>query len=714
MLDVGKPVRYAQNIAIACSDNRGPPTGTLVFDCETTMEGRDADPMPYGPKGARTLAWACGTDIGSQDDVYICDWDQILYNTSGSRMLVGHNIKFDWQHLLNEEALDLGSVYLTVNTQQRRSWQLLYWDTSIAEYILTAQAAKFASLDDLAEKYLAEQKDDVLKRYFERGLRSQDVPKGELEKYVKRDVFLTSRVMHAQWTRADKDQRALIMVHSALAVIFAEAEYRGLRVNKAEAVERRDEQLRKANAVQDMVSTILRKFVLKDTADSTLGLDVAALASDSQFNTPRALSMMLFGLPRTLDLEAPLPMPIGRKKKAKLTAALNPTWPVLAPEAFGAQTHADGKSYLLDEKVLTGIVAHGPEAHAEIAGAILDGRGAQKEGVTYYQGLLERQEKYGDDTIHHTLNLTTTATGRSSSSNPNSQNQPERVKEVFEPRSAHIFCEFDFKQLEVWALAILSGDETLLQDLRDGTDIHFETGRDAGLWKTPKEMTKDSRRRVKSIVFGLIYGGGAKTLSEQSGAPESVVKGIIRAFYGRYPDVKAFHNVIVEDVAHARNYGGLVYLRDDVIATPDGTKRNRVMRVNVEGAKTGRTYAFQESTFTRGPWLAAFSPTNIKNYPVQGFATGDIVPLALVLLDSMLEPYVTLCTAVHDAGLLELPDDPFRLDHVEEAISALPVAIGFAAPIIWGLPKFPVLPGISAEFKKRWGGTPVKKFEVPA
>ena len=45
---------------------------------------------------------------------------------------------------------------------------------------------------------------------------------------------------------------------------------------------------------------------------------------------------------------------------------------------------------------------------------------------------------------------------------------------------------------------------------------------------------------------------------------------------------------------------------------------------------TGRQYGFP--SVERMPWGGTSFSTQIKNYPVQGFATGDIVPLALSLI----------------------------------------------------------------------------------
>ena len=100
-----------------------------------------------------------------------------------------------------------------------------------------------------------------------------------------------------------------------------------------------------------------------------------------------------------------------------------------------------------------------------------------KEGnVKKVKGMLQYVQP--DGIIHHNLNLTATATGRLSSSNPNLQNLPRdgtsKVKQMFTSRFGEKgrIIEVDYSALEVVMLAALSGDKNLLQKLLDGTDMH--------------------------------------------------------------------------------------------------------------------------------------------------------------------------------------------------------------------------------------------------
>ena len=82
-----------------------------------------------------------------------------------------------------------------------------------------------------------------------------------------------------------------------------------------------------------------------------------------------------------------------------------------------------------------------------------------------------------DSIIHHSLNHTSTVTGRFSSSNPNLQNIPKGnksdVKQVFESRfHGGYIIQSDFSSLEVYIQAILTACKQLIADLQAGVDMH--------------------------------------------------------------------------------------------------------------------------------------------------------------------------------------------------------------------------------------------------
>jgi len=194
-------------------------------------------------------------------------------------------------------------------------------------------------------------------------------------------------------------------------------------------------------------------------------------------------------------------------------------------------------------------------------------------------------------------------------------------------------------------LAFLSGDRQLIKDLQAGRDMHNAVGEVVFPGKT---MTKEERRTVKTVVFGLCYGGGAKTLSIQAGITQDLAQQVIETFYCRYPEVREYHERVVREVEENAFYAG------------DRTTNGQPCRRSFLAGPTGRKYLFVENDapdWCRTP--VNFIPTKPKNYPVQGFATGDIVPLVLGKMFRALcrsQGRVRLVNTIHDSIVLDCED----------------------------------------------------------
>lgn len=190
--------------------------------------------------------------------------------------------------------------------------------------------------------------------------------------------------------------------------------------------------------------------------------------------------------------------------------------------------------------------------------------------------------------------------------------------------------EYDFGQLEVIGLAILSKDGQLKEDIRRGLDLHSVNT--ATLYNVDYEMVKkeveagnkawaSKRRVVKIFSFQLQYGAGARTMAENAGVDIETAQSFINAYYDRYPRVKEWQEETIKRV------------NDCACFTAHKSKKGFPVSATTINSPTGRMYKFYQLDAPgfmadRGEPVS-FSPTQIKNYPVQGFSTGDIVPLAL-------------------------------------------------------------------------------------
>lgn len=667
----------------------------VVFDTETETIRRGPegtwDPKPFGPNGARAFL------MGFVDLDDACSLVAAPHDLQ-AELYVAHNIKFDSQHM----------------GERLVSSEAPCWCTQIAEYILTAQQSKFAGLGELSMKYGFGPMEDVIGEHLARGVTPDRIPKGIIEPYLKLDVERTAAIFKRQWAAATVYQRRLIMVQSQASRIYGEMEMNGMPLDKAAAVARRDASLERAAGIQqwfkDFWVTTFRAQAQAIFVSSRLADSILDGFPPEQCTTPRALSAMLFGVPEMIEVAWRSPNPIGRKKIHTIHINWAPRTEITSPEGL-TDLVKDGSCYSVSEEVLTKLSqpGRGTDVTRVVAKNALEMRKSHKLGTTYYQNLIEFSERYGDGLVHHTIHSTSTDTGRTSSANPNSQNQPEVVREVIKAPEGWVFLEFDFCQLELHALAHLSGCPDLTAALNRGDDIHYLTGLEAGLWKNRAGMTKDGRRAVKAGVFGLVYGGGATTLAEQAGVPVATMKKIIEGFYSRFPQVHrwagAYYYLVAGirvDLALDKDAG----VTREQIPGPSGT----VERCYIP-SPTGRVYAYTQKEAPkwqqdRGVALS-YSPTQTKNYPVQGFATGDIVPLAVMLVKERLREMidlhtVRLVTTVHDSVLILVADHlgtrSAALNHINQAIKYdLPEAL----KSLWDI-SMDVTLKIDHEFKSTW------------
>jgi DNA polymerase I-like protein with 3'-5' exonuclease and polymerase domains len=250
---------------------------------------------------------------------------------------------------------------------------------------------------------------------------------------------------------------------------------------------------------------------------------------------------------------------------------------------------------------------------------------------TFVEGMKNNVDDHG--IVHPEFMQCVTATGRLSSRNPNFQNMPRgntfEIRKVVESRFEDgKIIEGDYSQLEFRVAGFLAHDEQAYADVRAGTDVHSYTAGVIGC----------SRQEAKAHTFKPLYGGTTGTEAQQR---------YYRAFKEKYGGVALWHEDLQREAVERR-----------VITLP-----------------SGRQYAFPDARWTK--YGTATHRTNICNYPVQGFATADLLPAALVRLDKLFmenELQSVICNTVHDSIVIDCyPDEKdivVRL--MREAMLSLP------------------------------------------
>ena len=171
-----------------------------------------------------------------------------------------------------------------------------------------------------------------------------------------------------------------------------------------------------------------------------------------------------------------------------------------------------------------------------IADKIINYRHFSKINSTFVNWLLDLLDE--NDLLHTSYNQAVTATGRLSSTNPNLQNIPSSSWIAWEIRSAFVsrfenwkIMAIDYSQVELRLLAIMSGDENLLEVFQNNWDIHSKTAE--LIWTTDRKI-------AKAVNFGVIYWISGFGLSKMIDITVSDANLYIKKFFESYPKVRIF------------------------------------------------------------------------------------------------------------------------------------------------------------------------------
>ena len=285
--------------------------------------------------------------------------------------------------------------------------------------------------------------------------------------------------------------------------------------------------------------------------------------------------------------------------------------------------------YSTDADVLKKLIPYHP-----IIEDILDYRQMTKLKSTYADGLPKAADANGR--IHSVFNQTGTATGRLSSAEPNLQNIPVRTAEGREFRKYfipqdddHVIIDADYSQIELRILAHIANDEAMINAFLSGEDIHTMTASKV-FDVPPSEVTSEHRKRAKAVNFGILYGMGEYSLSEDLGISMAQAKKYIASYLNGFPSVKEYLDGI-KKTAKANGYVTTLFGRRRKIAELASSNKN----------------------------LQHFGERVAMNSPIQGTAA-DIIKIAMIKTSNALKEAnidAKLLLQVHDELILESHKD---------------------------------------------------------
>jgi DNA polymerase I-like protein with 3'-5' exonuclease and polymerase domains len=167
-------------------------------------------------------------------------------------------------------------------------------------------------------------------------------------------------------------------------------------------------------------------------------------------------------------------------------------------------TNLDGEDST-DKETLTRLSEENPEV-----AKLLHYRKAKKLNTTYYPEYLNYVH---NNRIHTTFNTIGTRTGRLSASDPNVQQVPGALHDLFTADPGCILITRDLSAIEPVVLAYFSEDPILCDLMITGGDFHSTNARaifdlDADLPTIKKEFVKE-RKVAKEVGLSVLYGAGA-------------------------------------------------------------------------------------------------------------------------------------------------------------------------------------------------------------
>ena len=563
------------------------------------------------------------------------------------------------------------------------------FDTMLAEYVLQRGQKEPLSLEACAERYeLDTKKQDTLKEYFKKGYTTRDIPYNELCEYLSADLNatqqLSDKLIYRLNTQADSGLRSTVDLTNQVAVCLARIYQRGFKVDdtKLEQVKNEFEEERR------QLEKDLQEHVRKLMGDTPINL-----------NSPEQLSWVIYGR-KVLDkiywsttIDPYMNDADFRSLIKGGTERLRKTIAQQCNECKGTgyirKTKKDGTPFAKANKCPTcdtsgftfkstnepaGIGFKPPSAKWASAGGfttskqnlqLLEGA-ARSKGMddavdflskvrrlsavdTYLSSFVEgiKLHTKPDGKLHVRLLQHRTSTGRFSGADPNMQNMPRGgtfpVKKVFVSRfDGGKILEADMAQLEFRTAAFLSQDGVAIEEVSTGFDVHSYTAEVITNAGQPTD-----RQTAKAHTFAPLYGatGFGRTPAEAE---------YYTHFNEKYQGIASWHSRLAKEAIETQK-----------ISTP-----------------SGREFAFPNVSRKSNGRITNF--TQIKNYPVQSFATADIVPLALLYIEKLLDGMEScVVNSVHDSIVIDVHPNEERqvIDLINKTNDDLPNLI----TLRWGI-----------------------------
>ena len=627
----------------------------LTLDIENTVTKRN-DKLhldPFEPEN--TLVMVGMLDDLGHEDIVTFDHSEQQPTTEG-RSIVQRKLDETSLLIMHNAAHDLMWLWESGFTYEGE-----IFDTMLGEYVLQRGQKKPVSLEACAERYdLETKKQDTMKAWLKAGNSVRDMNYEELVSYLSDDIHATQQLYNRLRKQYEEcsSLEGTIKLTNQLAVHLARIYQRGFAVDL------------------DALEEVRKEFEQeRDTLTRELEEQVRELMGDTpiNLNSPEQLSWVIYSKkPKDKKVWADLFEPYMPdadyrstvhnnseklyKQKAERCSDCNGSGQVFKTKKDGTRYARSNKCngcsgvgyrFLDNVRLVGGLKFNAPTAKWISA----NGFATSKDRLVYLEGVARQRDMQDavhflqrvrrlsavdtylssfvegihnfvkqDGKLHVSLLQHRTATGRLSGANPNMQNMPRGgtfpVKRVFKSRwDGGKIVEADFAQLEFRVAAFLSQDRTAIEEVTTGFDVHSYTAKvitDAG--------QRISRQDAKSHTFAPLYGASG---------------------FGRTPAEAAYYEQFT------KKYSGIAKWHKELAREALGTGKIRT--------PSGREFSFPDVVRRSNGSVTYF--TQIKNFPVQSFATADIVPISLIYIDKMLginQMQSCIVNTVHDSIVIDV------------------------------------------------------------
>tara|TARA_R110002049_G_scaffold100431_1_gene244495 strand:+ start:1956 stop:3998 length:2043 start_codon:yes stop_codon:yes gene_type:complete len=571
-------------------------------------------------------------------------------------VLIGHNIGHDLVWLWESGFRYDGPVF----------------DTMMMEYLILRGVKQPLSLEACALRYeLDTKKQDTLKAYLKQGVSVRDIPHAELSEYLSADLHATQQLAHELRVKLVGTEASgmhnVAHLTNQMVITLAKIYDRGFKVDMTalEGVriafeeERKEVLLYLEGKVRELMGDVPLNLSSPEQL-STLIYSRKPMNKSTWINKiDPYMGQTAFKQLIREETDVVFKSHVKRCADCYGSGKLRKEKKDGTPYSKQSKCNSCGGNgyHVIPTSTIGGLKFNAPNAKWATANGFSTNRknlellanSARSKGLTDALEFLEKVQRLSaldtylssfvggiannvksDGMLHVRLNQHMTSTGRLSGKEPNMQNMPRGgtfpVKRVFISRfNGGKILEADFAQLEFRVAAYLSQDPIAIKEVTEGFDVHAYTAKiitDAG--------QTTSRQDAKAHTFAPLYGASGYGRSKAEAA-------YYTHFTEKYKGIANWHNTLAKEA-----------LNTGKITTP-----------------SGREFSFPDVQRNARGRISYF--TQIKNYPVQSFATADIVPVALQWIETLLKGNKScVVNTVHDSIVIDV--HPEEEDQVLTAI----------------------------------------------